>query len=166
VGDAGEQLGIMETRDALTIAQTKGLDLVEVAPDGVPPVCRVMNYGKFKYSQRKRDKEAAKKQRVIKVKEIKIRPKIDEHDYQTKLRQAWNFLDHGDKVKVTLVFRGREMSHKDLGRMLMERVVQELAEIADPDSRPKEEGMVIIAVFTPKPHRPAAAEKEVKNAEA
>ena len=167
VGDAGEQLGIMETREAQAIALTKGLDLVEVAPDGVPPVCRIMNYGKFKYSQRKRDKEAAKKQRVIKVKEIKIRPKIDEHDYQTKLRQAWGFLDHGDKVKVTLVFRGREMSHKDLGRMLMDRVVQDLSEIAEPDSPPKDEGMVIIAVFTAKPHRPAAGgEKEGKNAQA
>jgi translation initiation factor IF-3 len=147
------------------MAQNKGLDLVEVAPDGVPPVCRIMNFGKFKYSQRKRDKEASKKQRVIKVKEVKIRPKIDEHDYQIKVRQAWNFLDHGDKVKVTLVFRGREMSHKDIGRMLMERVVSELAEIADPDSPPKDEGPVIVAVFTAKPHRPQG-EKEVKNAQA
>ncbi len=166
VGDTGEQLGIMDTREALTMAQNKGLDLVEVAPDGVPPVCRIMNYGKFKYSQRKREKEAAKKQRVIKVKEIKIRPKIDEHDYQIKMRQAWEFLDHGDKVKVTLVFRGREMSHKDIGRMLMDRVVQDLAEIAEPDAMPKDEGPVIIAVFTAKPHRPQQGEKEGKNAQA
>ena len=107
MGEEGEQLGIVDLSKALTIAREKNLDLVEVAPEGVPPVCRILNYGKFRYALRKKEKEASKKQRVIKVKEIKIRPKIDEHDYQTKLRQAWNFFDHGDKVKLTLMFRGR-----------------------------------------------------------
>jgi translation initiation factor IF-3 len=147
-------------------AREKGLDLVEIAPDGVPPVCRIMNYGKFRYAQRKRDKEASKKQRVMKVKELKIRPKIDEHDYQTKLRMAWNFFDHGDKAKVTLMFRGREMSHKDLGRQLMDRVMEDLAEVGDLEAPPKDEGMQIIAYFNPKPTKPGAKETtEIKDGE-
>ena len=169
VGDAGEQLGIVDLNKALTIAREKNLDLVEVAPDGVPPVCRILNYGKFKYAQRKKEKEASKKQRVIKVKEIKIRPKIDEHDYQTKLRMAWNFCDHGDKVKVTLMFRGREMSHKELGRQLMDRIVVDMGEFAELEAPPKDEGMQIIAVFNSKmvPHKApvkeALTEKEEQN---
>lgn len=142
--------------------------MVEVAPEGVPPVCRILNYGKFKYAQRKKEKEASKRQRIIRVKEIKIRPKIDEHDYQTKLRMAWNFFSHGDKVKLTLMFRGRELSHKELGRQLMDRVVSDLSELADMDAPPKDEGVQIVAVFTPKPQRPgqketASAEKEGEN---
>lgn len=164
VGDAGEQLGIVDLSKALLMAKEKNLDLVEVAPDGVPPVCRILNYGKFKYAQRKKEKEASKKQRVIKVKELKIRPKIDEHDYQTKLKMAWKFFDHGDKVKVALQFRGREMSHKDLGRQLMERVIEDFAEFAELEAPPKDEGMQIIAVFNAKPQTPqqkaAAAAKE------
>jgi translation initiation factor IF-3 len=151
VGEEGEQLGIVETFRALAIAKEKDLDLVEIAPEGVPPVCRILNYGKFRYAQRKREKESSKKQRVIKVKEIKMRPKIDEHDYQTKIRQAWSFYDHGDKVKVTLQFRGREMSHKDLGQQLMERIVEDMSEVADLEAPPKDEGMQIVAVFNPKP---------------
>ena len=158
VGDAGEQLGIVDLNKALAMAQERNLDLVEVAPDGVPPVCRILNYGKFKYAIRKKEKEASKKQRVIKVKELKIRPKIDEHDYQTKLRMAWNFFSHGDKVKCTLMFRGRELSHKDLGHQLMRRLVSELSEIADLDAPPKDEGNQIVAVFTPRPMRPAGKE--------
>jgi translation initiation factor IF-3 len=151
VGEDGEQLGILDTVKALTVAREKGLDLVEVAPEGVPPVCRILNYGKFKYALRKKEKEAAKKQRVIKIKELKIRPKIDEHDYQTKLRMAWGFYDHGDKVKVTLQFRGREMSHKELGHQLMERIVDDMSEVADLEAPPKDEGMQIVAYFNPKP---------------
>jgi translation initiation factor IF-3 len=151
VGVEGEALGIVDLTKALAIAREKDLDLVEIAPEGVPPVCRILNYGKFKYAQRKKEKEASKKQRIIKVKELKIRPKIDEHDYQTKLRMAWSFFDHGDKVKVTLMFRGREMSHKELGRQLMDRVVEDLNEIADLEAPPKDAGMQIIAVFNPKP---------------
>jgi len=163
VGEAGEQLGIVDIGMALATAKERNLDLVEVAPEGVPPVCRILNYGKFRYAQRKREKEASKKQRVIKVKEIKIRPKIDEHDYQTKLRMAWNFFDHGDKVKLTLMFRGRELSHKDLGRQLMTRIVAELSEMADMDAPPKDEGNQIVAVFTPKPQRAGA--RETNNSE-
>ncbi len=158
VGDAGEQLGIVELAKALAAARERNLDLVEVAPEGVPPVCRILNYGKFKYAQRKREKEAQKKQKVVKVKEIKIRPKIDEHDYQTKLRMAWNFFEHGDKVKVTLMFRGRELSHKELGKQLMERVVIDLDDMAEVDSPPKDEGMQIVAVFNPRPAKPAPKE--------
>ena len=151
MGEEGEQLGILDTVKALAIAREKDLDLVEVAPEGVPPVCRILNYGKFKYALRKKEKEASKKQRIIKVKELKIRPKIDEHDYQTKLRMAWSFFDHGDKVKVTLQFRGREMSHKGLGHQLMERIVEDMNEVADLEAPPKDEGMQIVAVFNPKP---------------
>ncbi len=158
IGDAGDQLGIVDLAKAQQTAREKNLDLVEIAPDGVPPVCRIMNYGKFRYAQRKRDKEASKKQRVMKVKELKIRPKIDEHDYQTKLKMAWNFFEHGDKVKVTLMFRGREMSHKDLGRQLMDRVMEDLAEVGDLEAPPKDEGMQIIAYFNPKPAKPGAKE--------
>jgi translation initiation factor IF-3 len=156
IGDAGEQLGIVDIIKAQQTAREKGLDLVEIAPEGVPPVCKIMNYGKFRYAQRKRDKEASKKQRVMKVKELKIRPKIDEHDYQTKLKMAWNFFEHGDKVKVALIFRGREMSHKDLGRQLMDRVLEDLAEVGDLEAPPKDEGMQIIAYFNPKPLKPGA----------
>lgn len=153
MSETGEQLGIMETFRALGIANERSLDLVEIAPEAVPPVCRLLNYGKFKYSLRKKEKEASKKQRVIKVKEVKIRPKIDEHDYQTKMRSAWKFLDHGDKVKVTLQFRGREISHKELGQALIRRALEDLSEIGDVEQNPKDEGMMIHAVLTPKPQR-------------
>ncbi len=162
VGDAGEQLGIVDLTKALATARERNLDLVEVAPEGVPPVCRILNYGKFKYAQRKREKEAQKRQKVVKVKEIKIRPKIDEHDYQTKLRMAWNFFERGDKVKVTLMFRGRELSHKELGKQLMERVVQDLDDMAEIDSPPKDEGMQIVAVFNPRPAKPGQKQNTEK----
>ncbi len=161
MGDDGEQLGIVDLSKALTIAREKNLDLVEVAPDGVPPVCRILNYGKFKYAQRKKEKEASKKQRIIRVKELKIRPKIDEHDYQTKLKMAWKFFNHGDKVKVTLMFRGREMSHKELGRQLMDRVVSDFNEFAELEAPPKDEGMQIVAVFNARPQTQKAPAKEL-----
>ncbi len=160
VGEEGEQLGIIDLSKAIAMAIEKNLDLVEVAPEGVPPVCRILNYGKFRYAQRKKEKEASKKQRVIKVKEIKMRPKIDEHDYQTKLNMAWKFFGHGDKVKLTLMFRGRELSHKDLGRQLMDRAVGDLSEVADIEAPPKDEGMQIVALFNPKPQVQKAAPKE------
>lgn len=144
----------METGVALALAQRKGLDLVEVAPNADPPVCRLLNYGKYRYTLRKKEKEAAKKQRIIRLKEVKIRPKIDEHDYLTKLRMIWNFLAHGDKVKLTLAFRGREMSHQELGHQLVQRVVEDLKEIADPESAPKQEGSQIVVHFNPKPGKP------------
>lgn len=149
----------------MAIAHEKNLDLVEVAPDGVPPVCRILNYGKFRYAQRKQEKEASKKQRIVRVKEIKVRPKIDEHDFQTKLRQAWKFFDHGDKVKLTLQFRGREMSHKDLGRQLMDRAVMELSEYADLDAPPKDEGNQIVALFNPRPQKPGSKETQTEKEE-
>jgi len=160
VGEAGEQLGIIDLSKALAMANERNLDLVEVAPEGVPPVCRILNYGKFKYAIRKKEKEASKKQRVIRVKEIKVRPKIDEHDYQTKLNMAWKFFNHGDKVKLTLMFRGRELSHKELGRQLMDRAVSDLSEVAELEAPPKDEGMQIVALFNPKVQPQKAAAKE------
>ena len=157
VSETAEQLGIVDLAKALQMARESNLDLVEVAPEGVPPVCRIMNYGKFRYAQRKKEKEASKKQRVIRVKEIKMRPKIDEHDFQTKMRMAWNFFEHGDKVKLTLQFRGREMSHKDLGRQLMERIVSDLSEFAELEAPPKDEGMQIVALFNGRPQVPQKA---------
>ncbi len=162
MGEAGEQLGIIDLSKALQMATERNLDLVEVAPEGVPPVCRILNYGKFKYAIRKKEKEASKKQRVIKIKEIKVRPKIDEHDYQTKLNMAWKFFNHGDKVKLTLMFRGRELSHKELGRQLMDRAVQDLSEIAELEAPPKDEGMQIVALFNPKAAPQKASVKEAK----
>ena len=111
----GEQLGILDTRDAINKAEDFGLDLVEVQPNVVPPVCKILDYGKFKYEAQKRANEARKKQKIIEVKEIKLRPNIDEHDYQVKMRNVYKFLNAGDKVKVTLRFRGREMAHQELG---------------------------------------------------
>ena len=160
MGEAGEQLGIIDLSKALAMANERNLDLVEVAPEGVPPVCRILNYGKFKYAIRKKEKEASKKQRVIRVKEIKVRPKIDEHDYQTKLNMAWKFFGHGDKVKLTLMFRGRELSHKELGRQLMDRAVSDLSEVAELEAPPKDEGMQIVALFNPKVQPTKAAAKE------
>ena len=160
MGEAGEQLGIIDLSKALAMANERNLDLVEVAPEGVPPVCRILNYGKFKYAIRKKEKEASKKQRVIRVKEIKVRPKIDEHDYQTKLNMAWKFFGHGDKVKLTLMFRGRELSHKELGRQLMDRAVSDLSEVAELEAPPKDEGMQIVALFNPKVQPVKAVAKE------
>jgi translation initiation factor IF-3 len=166
----GEQFGIMDIAAALLMAQQRNLDLVEVAPEGAPPVCRILNYGKFRYAQRKKEKDALKKQKVIKVKEIKIRPKIDEHDYQTKMRMAYGFFNHGDKVKFTLMFRGREISHKELGKQLIDRVIMELSEIAELETPPKDEGLQIVAIFGPRslksgPTKEIIHEKVENNAE-
>ena len=119
----GEQLGVMKTEDAIAEADSHGLDLVEVSPNADPPVCKILDYGKFKFEAQKKRNEAKKKQKVIEVKEIKLRPNIDEHDYQVKMRSVQKFLDEGDKVKVTLRFRGREMAHQELGVNVLNRVL-------------------------------------------
>jgi len=149
VDDDGEQLGVMATRDALDRAREKGLDLVEVAPNADPPVCKIMDYGKFKYQQQKKLQEAKKKQTVIKIKEVKFRPKTDEHDYQTKLKKIVRFLEGGDRCKVTIFFRGREIVHKDRGLAMLERVVEDTQDLAKVESKPMSEGRTMTMMLAP-----------------
>jgi len=149
VDEDGEQLGVMDTRDALDRAREKGLDLVEVAPNADPPVCKIMDYGKFKFQQKKKLQEAKKKQTVIKIKEVKFRPKTDEHDYQTKLKQIEKFLEQGDRCKVTVFFRGREIVHKDRGVIMLDRVVVDTQEIAKVESKPMAEGRTMTMMLAP-----------------
>ena len=146
----GEQLGVLDTLEAIRKAEDFGLDLVEVQPNAAPPVCKILDYGKFKYEAQKRANEARKKQKIIEVKEIKLRPNIDEHDYQVKMRNVQKFLDAGDKVKVTLRFRGREMAHQDLGANVLTRVREETDEFAKVEAMPKMEGRQMIMVLAPK----------------
>ena len=146
----GEQLGVLDTRDAISKAEDFGLDLVEVQPNVDPPVCKILDYGKYKYEAQKRANEARKKQKIIEVKEIKLRPNIDEHDYQVKMRNVVKFLSGGDKVKVTLRFRGREMAHQELGANVLTRVREEMDEIAKIEAMPKMEGRQMIMVLAPK----------------
>ena len=146
----GGQLGVLDTRDAINKAEDFGLDLVEVQPNVDPPVCKILDYGKYKYEAQKRANEARKKQKIIEVKEIKLRPNIDEHDYQVKMRSVQKFLSGGDKVKVTLRFRGREMAHQDLGAIVLTRVRNETDEFAKVEAMPKMEGRQMIMVLAPK----------------
>lgn len=150
VDSENNQLGIMSVKDALRIAEEKQLDLVEVAPQAKPPVCRIMDFGKFKYEQSKRDKEAKKKQRIIQVKEVKLRPRIEDHDYSVKAKNAERFLKDGDKVKVTIMFRGREIVHTDLGKKLLDRMAQDMKELCTVERLPKLEGKNMIMILAPK----------------
>ncbi|MDN5348112.1 MAG: translation initiation factor [Clostridia bacterium] len=140
----------MPLQEALRIAQEQGLDLVEVAPTARPPVCRIMDFGKYKYEQSKREREARKKQRVINIKEVKLRPGIEEHDFQIKVRNALRFLEDGDKVKVTVMFRGRELAHAHLGTRLCERLADQLADKASIEKPPKVEGRNMTMILAPK----------------
>lgn len=140
----------MAVKDALKIAEEKQLDLVEVAPQAKPPVCRIMDFGKFKYEQSKREKEAKKKQRIIQVKEVKLRPRIEEHDYSVKAKNAERFLKDGDKVKVTIMFRGREIVHTELGRKLLDRLAEDMKELCTVERHPKLEGKNMIMILAPK----------------
>lgn len=146
----GNQLGVVSTYEAIKISQEAGLDLVEVSPDAAPPVCRVMNFGKFAYQQNKRKAAAKKKQKQIQLKEVKFRPVTEEADYQVKLRNALRFLQNGDKAKITLRFRGREMSHPELGMQLLERIIADSAEYGLVEQRPKMEGRQMIMIIGPK----------------
>ncbi|MFA6320249.1 MAG: translation initiation factor IF-3 [Candidatus Omnitrophota bacterium] len=150
VGEAGEQLGVLATPDALKRAEEAGLDLVEVAPTAVPPVCRIMDYSKYKYEQEKREKEARKKQKVVRLKEIRLSPKIGEHDYQFKVRNLEDFLKRGDKVKVTMMFKGREMAHVDLGRKILDRLSSDISQIGEIEEPPRQEGRFINMVIRAK----------------
>lgn len=152
VSSTNEQLGIMLLRDALRIAGEQQLDLVEVAPTAKPPVCRIMDFGKFKYEQQKRDKEAKKKQKVFTLKEVKLRPNIEDHDFEVKKKNALRFLEDGDKVKVTIMFRGRELSHPELGRQILVRMAAELKDIANVERDAKLEGKNMIMILAAKPH--------------
>jgi translation initiation factor IF-3 len=149
VGADGEQIGVVTTQEALQRAREADLDLVEVAPQANPPVCRIMDYGKFKYERDIRQKEARKKQSRTELKEIKFRPKIDAHDYGTKKGHVERFLRGGHKVKVTIMFRGREMTHTELGRKILDRLVGDLGEMVTVESMPKQEGRNMIMVISP-----------------
>ena len=151
VDEEGEMLGIKPTKEALELAKERGFDLVEVSPGANPPVCRIMDYGKFKYEQSKKAKKAKKKQHIMHVKEIKMRPKIETHDYGFKMNHARRFLEHGNKVKFSLIFRGREVTHPDIGLRILRQVAEDLAEIADVEVGPKKEGMTMMMVMFPKP---------------
>lgn len=146
----GEQLGVVATPDALTRAYSVNLDLVEVSPNASPPVCKIIDFGKLKYEEQKKANVARKRQKTIDVKEIKLRPNIDTHDYDVKMRNARRFIDDGDKVKVTLRFRGREMAHQELGAQVLQRVREELDEIAKVEQMPKFEGRQLTMVMTPR----------------
>ncbi len=150
VDENGEQVGVVSRNDALQRAFNAGLDLVEVSPNADPPVCKILDYGRFRYEAQKKKNEARKKQKVIDVKEIKMRPNIDQHDYDVKMRAANRFIGEGDKVKVTMRFRGREMVHQDLGLKVLQRVRDELEEIAKVEQFPKLEGRQMIMVMAPR----------------
>ncbi|MGH1398570.1 MAG: translation initiation factor IF-3 [Alphaproteobacteria bacterium] len=148
VGADGEMAGVMSVADGVKLAEAAGLDLVEVSPNAKPPVCKVLDYGKYKYEQQKKASEARKKQKTADVKEVKIRPGIEDHDYQVKMRNARKFLGNGDKVKVTMRFRGREMAHQQIGFDLLKRMIEELSDISKVDLHPKMEGRQIIMVLS------------------
>ncbi|WP_438347323.1 translation initiation factor IF-3 [Paenibacillus sp. FA6] len=150
VGAEGEQIGITPIREALQMATDLNLDLVNVAPQAKPPVCRIMDYGKFRYEQQKKDKEARKNQKIVDTKEVWFRANIDEHDYQTKLRNVVKFLKEGDKVKCSVRFRGREIAHASIGQKILERVKEEVAEHSTIERHPKLEGRSMIMILAPK----------------
>jgi translation initiation factor IF-3 len=146
----GEQVGILPIGEALRLAESQELDLVEVSPTARPPVCRIMDYGKFKYEESKKAQEARKKQTVVSIKEVKMRPKTDEHDFDFKLKNVKRFLEEGNKTKITVVFRGREMAHPEFGRRMLDRVTNELQGLATIEQMPRMEGKAISMIVAPK----------------
>ena len=150
IGADGEQIGIIALKEALKLAEEKNLDLVNIAPQATPPVCRIMDFSKFKYEQGKKEKEARKKQKVINVKEVRMTPNIEENDFQTKLRNTVKFLNAGDKVKCTVRFRGREITHQSIGEKILDRIAKETEEISIVERRPKLEGRNMIMILAPK----------------
>ena len=149
IDETGNHVGVLRTRDALEIARERGLDLVEVQPNAVPPVCRLMDYGKFRYEESRRERESRKRQKTAEVKEIRLSPKIDEHDLDTKGRQAMRFLESGDKVKLTVRFRGREMAHQDIGKNILDRLAENLGPVASVDQVPHIEGRTMVMLLSP-----------------
>ncbi len=150
IDQEGEMQGVMSARDALLRAYSVGLDLLEISPNADPPVCKILDFGKFKYEQQKKKNEAKKKQRVIEIKEVKVRPNIDENDYQVKLRSMKSFIEEGDKVKVTLRFRGREMAHQDIGVKVLERIRADLEGGTKVEQMPRMEMRQMVMVLSPK----------------
>ena len=153
VADEGEQLGIMSGRDALNLALERHMDLVEIAPNAKPPVCRIMDYGKYRYEQQKREKEARKKQKSFDIKEVKLRPGIEDHDFDVKFKNAVRFLEDGDKVKITIMFRGRELSHPELGEVLLIKMAKQLEDLAVIERAAKLEGKNMIMIVSPKANK-------------
>lgn len=153
IGADGEQLGIVERNAALQMARDAGMDLVEVAAQADPPVCKIMDYGRYKYEAQKKKQEAKKRQTVIQIKEIKLRPKTDEHDYQTKVGHIRRFIEGGDRCKVTIFFRGREIVHKDRGQMMLDRVVEDTRDIAKVEQEARAEGRTLHMMLTPLPKK-------------
>ncbi|MHC0053969.1 translation initiation factor IF-3 [Actibacterium sp. D379-3] len=151
MGADGENVGVVTPARGMELAAQAGLDLVEISPNAVPPVVKIMDFGKFKYEQQKRESEARKKQKIIEIKEVKFRPNTDTHDYEVKMRNVFKFLENGDKVKVTLRFRGREMAHQNLGRELLERVAADTKEVGKIENFPKMEGRQMIMLIGPLP---------------
>ena len=150
IDQEGEMIGVMSAREALMRAYDAGLDLLEISPNAVPPVCKILDYGKYKYEQQKKANEARKKQKTVEIKEVKVRPNIDDHDYDVKMRAMKSFIGEGDKVKVTLRFRGREMAHQDLGIKVLERIRQELGDTIKIEQMPRLENRQMIMVLAPK----------------
>lgn len=150
IGAEGEQLGILQRNEAIAMAREIGCDLVEVSSNATLPVCRIMDYGKFKYEQQKKKQDAKKRQAVVQVKEIKVRPKTDEHDYETKLKHIRSFLEDGDRCKVTVFFRGREIVHKDRGIEILERIVKDLEDVGKVEQEPRAEGRTLQMLVVPK----------------
>ena len=150
ISETGEALGVMSARDALRVAQERGYDLVEVAPMARPPVCRIMDYGKYKYEQSKRDREARKKQKVVTIKEVKMRPNIEDHDFDVRRRQTEEFLKDGDKIKATIMFRGREVVHSELGKVVLDRLLDAVKDLCIVERPAKLEGKNMIMILAPK----------------
>nr|WP_308430858.1 translation initiation factor IF-3 [Allgaiera indica] len=150
IGAEGENIGVVPPARAMALAEEAGLDLVEISPNATPPVCKIMDFGKFKYEQQKREAEARKKQKTIEIKEVKFRPGTDTHDYDVKMRNVVKFLENGDKVKVTLRFRGREMAHQELGMDLLNRVASDIEEIGKIENMPRLEGRQMVMMIGPR----------------
>jgi translation initiation factor IF-3 len=170
IDDEGKQIGILPPYEALKMAREKNLDLVEISPTAQPPVCRIMDYGKYLYQQEKKEREAKKHQKTITVKEVKFRINVDDHDYETKKNHVLRFLDEGDKVKATIFFRGREMTRTGLGREILERLIKDIEPKGIVEFRPRQEGNTLHAILAPKaavqqkPHAPAPPQPQVKQA--
>lgn len=160
IDDEGNQIGVIPTREALDMARERGLDLVEVAPNASPPVCRLMDYGKFRYEQSRKERDSKKNQHVIKLKEVRVEPKIGEHDLTTKGRQAARFLESGDKVKLTVLFRGRSITHPELGKDLLERLADQLKDVGVIEQQPRMEGRTMTMHMAPVRQRGESTERE------
>jgi translation initiation factor IF-3 len=165
IDEEGEQVGIIPTFEALQMARDRGLDLVEVAPNAMPPVCRLMDYGKFRYETSRKERESRKNQHVVELKEVRIRPKIDDHDLETKGKQAAKFLDAGDKVKLTVLFRGREMAHPDIGKGLLDQLADQLRPHGSVEMSPRMEGRTMILIMAPLKAKAAAVAERAREKE-